>query len=143
MHKVHFIQISKMHHWQDSSLYGIGKSLLDSKKKKKKKKPKKENDLLKFLKFIDMLHFFPKFPSVEEEKEKTPNSISTRTTLIIIARETQQIRTQIIKFEEEMKYLMSLTTYFNKLRIMISTFQLKLLNQLNCPRFSTKTVEDD
>ena len=34
-----------------------------------------------------MLHFFPRFPSAEDKKEKTPNinsQTSTKTTLIII-----------------------------------------------------------
>ena len=60
------------------------------------------NDLLKFLNFIDILHFFPKYPSTEDKKEKTPNinsQTSTKTTLIII--EEQKTVEEAISGDEE------------------------------------------
>ena len=58
--------------------------------------------MLKFLNFIDILYFFPKYPSAEDKKEKTPNinsQTSTKTTLIII--EEQKTVEEAISGDEE------------------------------------------
>ena len=49
-----------------------------------------------------MLHFFPRFPSADDKKEKTPNinsQTSTKTTLIII--EEQKTVEEAISGDEE------------------------------------------